>query len=219
MATTLPPDPSNRSRKRSCGVSHPIHPRTHLDRQTMTVSPFREPHEFYPTPPEATRALLSVERFDGPIWEPACGDGAIAKVLTRTRHHVVSTDLIDRGYGVGGINFLTETAPRAKHVVTNPPYGHGLADQFVLHALRLTHDTGGHVAMLLDPRRASRIHAAIVCGSPRPPANIYVLDELICQPGGQHAIHRACIPLRLVRVEARPSRPRVPLVVVHRCIS
>jgi hypothetical protein len=28
---------------------------------------------FYPTPPEATRALLSVETFDGLIWEPACG--------------------------------------------------------------------------------------------------------------------------------------------------
>ena len=38
-------------------------------------------HNFYPTPPEATRALLSVETFDGPIWEPACGQGHIAKVL------------------------------------------------------------------------------------------------------------------------------------------
>ncbi|MGL1659540.1 hypothetical protein ACSTH1_23845, partial [Vibrio parahaemolyticus] len=36
---------------------------------------------FYPTPPEATRALLSVETFDGSIWEPACGKGHIADVL------------------------------------------------------------------------------------------------------------------------------------------
>lgn len=34
--------------------------------------PKRAPFEFYPTPPEATRALLSVENFDGDIWEPAC---------------------------------------------------------------------------------------------------------------------------------------------------
>lgn len=34
----------------------------------------RAPFEFYPTPPEATRALLSVEKFEGNIWEPACGD-------------------------------------------------------------------------------------------------------------------------------------------------
>jgi len=43
--------------------------------------PKRAAYEFYPTPPEATRALLSVECFEGDIWEPACGDGAISKVL------------------------------------------------------------------------------------------------------------------------------------------
>lgn len=43
--------------------------------------PKRAAYEFYPTPPEATRALLSVESFDGAIWEPACGDGAISEVL------------------------------------------------------------------------------------------------------------------------------------------
>jgi len=43
--------------------------------------PKRAAFEFYPTPPEATRALLSVESFEGDIWEPACGDGAISKVL------------------------------------------------------------------------------------------------------------------------------------------
>ncbi|MDX2159134.1 MAG: hypothetical protein SFW09_21730 [Hyphomicrobiaceae bacterium] len=46
------------------------------------------------TPPEATRALLSVERFDGPIWEPACGLGHISNVLTEAGNEVVSTDLI-----------------------------------------------------------------------------------------------------------------------------
>ena len=63
--------------------------------------PRRVPHDFYPTPPEAVRALLSVETFEGSIWEPACGDGAISKVLLEAGHEVVSTDLIDRGYGAG----------------------------------------------------------------------------------------------------------------------
>lgn len=31
------------------------------------VHPMRAPFEFYPTPPQATRALLSVEEFDGSI--------------------------------------------------------------------------------------------------------------------------------------------------------
>jgi len=39
-----------------------------------TDSENREKHDFYPTPPEATNALLDRETFDGPIWEPACGD-------------------------------------------------------------------------------------------------------------------------------------------------
>ena len=89
--------------------------------------PKRAAYEFYPTPPEATRALLSVEQFDGSIWEPACGDGAISKVLTEAGYQVVSTDLIDRGYGEGGHDFLKSTTPLAKNIITNPPYGtHGL---------------------------------------------------------------------------------------------
>lgn len=78
-----------------------------------TAIPRRIPNEFYPTPPEAVRALLSVERFDGPIWEPACGEGAIAKVLAAANHKVIATDLHDYGFGQSGIDFLTEQAPRA----------------------------------------------------------------------------------------------------------
>ena len=148
------------------------------------ISDIREPLEFYATPPEATRALLSVEHFDGTIWESACRDGAIAKVLTRARYHVTSTDLVHRGYGLGGINFLTETTARAKHIVTNPPYGRGLADHFVRHALRLTAETGGTVAMLLDLASLAHPlrHRLWVSA---PPANVYVLDDLVCAPGGR----------------------------------
>lgn len=150
----------------------------------MTLSPWREPHDFYPTPPEGTRALLAVERFAGSIWEPACGNGAMAKVLAHAGYRVIGTDLINRGYGQGGIDFLSQVEPRARNIVTNPPYGRGLGDRFVLHALNLTKQTGGTVAMLLDlsclanPTR----HPLFVR---HPPANIYVLDELICQPGGR----------------------------------
>lgn len=149
----------------------------------MTASPHRAPFEFYATPPEGTRALLSVEPFAGPVWEPACGDGAMARVLSRAGLLVVATDLIDRGYGTDGINFLTETSNRATHIVTNPPYGWGLGDAFIRHALTLTQATGGKVAMLLDlaslahPRR----HGLYVTN---PPSRVYILDELICWPGG-----------------------------------
>lgn len=150
----------------------------------MTVSPFREPHDFYPTPSEATRALLSVEAFPGPIWEPAAGDGAIARVLIARGHHVVSTDLIARGWGTAGVDFLSQTENRARHIITNPPYGRGLADRFIRHALRLAHETEGSVAMLLD--LASLAHP-IRHGlyTRNPPANVYILDELVCAPPGK----------------------------------
>lgn len=154
------------------------------------VHPMRARWEFYPTPPEATRALLSVESFDGSVWEPACGQGHISKVLEAAGYQVVSTDLVQRDYGVGKIDFLGETEPRAKHIVTNPPYGRGLGDAFVRHALALTGKTGGSVAMLLNlaslchPKR----HALWV---EHPPAVIYALDELVCWPEGDPSLARS----------------------------
>lgn len=104
----------------------------------------REKDDFYATPAPSTAALLRVEKFDGAIWEPACGDGAISKVLQAHGHDVLSTDLVDRGYGDRGIDFLMEWQARAPNVVTNPPFK--LASQFVRRALSLT---TGKVAMLL----------------------------------------------------------------------
>jgi len=151
------------------------------------LSPFRAPFEFYPTPPEAIRALLAAETFDGGIWEPACGDGAIAKELVAAGYDVVSTDLVDHGYGRSGVDFLHQRLPRAKHIVTNPPYGRGLGDAFVRKALSLTTDTGGRVAMLLNiaslchPDR----HKSFVR---RPPSVVYALDECICWPQGRREL-------------------------------
>lgn len=93
----------------------------------------REVNDFYPTPPRATKALLSVETFDGSIWEPACGDGAMSRVLEEAGHSVLSTDLVDRGYGQPGIDFLLDYRTRAANIVTNPPFK--FAEEFVRHAL------------------------------------------------------------------------------------
>ena len=147
--------------------------------------PGRAPYEFYPTPPEATRALLSVESFDGDIWEPACGDGAISRVLTDAGHDVISTDLIDRGFGTGGQNFLKSDKPLGKHIITNPPYGtHGLGDAFVRRALIHAQKTGGTVAMLLNLRSLANPdrHAKF---TKTPPSAIYILDDLTCWPEGK----------------------------------
>ena len=51
-------------------------------------------------------------------------------------HTVVSTDLIEYGFGIPRVDFLKEIRPRARHIVTNPPYGSGLADAFIEQSLR-----------------------------------------------------------------------------------
>ena len=141
----------------------------------------RIPNEFYPTPPEATRALLSVEQFDSSVWEPACGDGRIAKVLIDHGLTVVATDLHAYGVGTAGIDFLAERKSRATHIVTNPPYGFGLADAFLDKALELTRQTGGKVAMLLNLQ--SLCHPLRTAQWKRkPPARIYAIDDIVCWP-------------------------------------
>ena len=146
-------------------------------------SPQRAPNEYYPTPPEATRALLAAETFEGSIWEPACGEGWMAKELSKAGYFVIATDLIDYGFGEGGLDFLHAERPMAKHIVTNPPYGSGLGDKFLRQALAMIEQTGGRVAMLLNlsslchPSR----HESFIR---RPPTVIYALDECICYPNG-----------------------------------
>lgn len=146
---------------------------------------------FYPTPPEATRALLSVETFNGLIWEPACGEGHISRELARAGYAVHATDLNDWGTGIPGIDFLADDVmqrvwhdcapPRPLNIITNPPYGSGLADAFVRRALAITRQTGGKVAMLLN--LASLAHPS---RTPRwkrlPPARIYAIDGVVCWP-------------------------------------
>lgn len=104
----------------------------------------REKDDFYATPHSAIAQLLAVEPFTTEVWQPACGDGAISKVLESQGHIVYSTDLVDRGYGLGGVNFFTETSLFSGDVVTNPPFK--LGTEFVRHALGVTQ---GKVAMLL----------------------------------------------------------------------
>ena len=108
--------------------------------------------DYFPTPKWATHALIDNEKFEGDIWECACGDGAMAKVLELTGNAVYSSDLYARPYGDAGKDFLT-TKRRAANIVTNPPYnsaegfvraGLEKADRKVALLLRLAFLEGGN---------------------------------------------------------------------------
>ena len=92
----------------------------------------RQEHDFYPTPEWCVEELLKRETFTGKVLEPACGDGAISKVLERAGYEVLSTDLVYRGFGEGGIDFLTTDFAPTENIITNPPFSDAL--EFVLKA-------------------------------------------------------------------------------------
>jgi hypothetical protein len=96
--------------------------------------------DLYETPEGAVRALLGVQRFDGTIWEPACGRGAIVRVLRDAGYPVIASDIVkyDRSVGVDFLaDFLTvDRAPEdVSTVLTNPPFM--FAPEFVRQGLLL----------------------------------------------------------------------------------
>ena len=145
----------------------------------------RVPNDYYATPFSATEALLKAVRFSGSIWEPACGEGHISRVLQRHGHRVISTDLIERGFGTSGIDFLkTSGTPKFRNIVTNPPYSDKLIPAFWQHALSFTRRTGGTVAMLVNDV-ALHHERSFPELMKNPPTDIFALDRIMCLPNGK----------------------------------
>jgi len=94
----------------------------------------RVENDFYATHPDSVRALLEVEEILYPALEPACGQGHIARELEELETY--ATDLIDRGFGDTGIDFLTEDFVdygEIRTIITNPPFN--LFTEFLEKAL------------------------------------------------------------------------------------
>ena len=108
----------------------------------------RQNEDYYATDPIAIDVLLKDGgvTFDKPIWECSCGEGHLSERLKSFGYEVRSTDLIDRGYGEGGIDFLTYNQPWNGDILTNPPYKY--AKEFIEHAMTLIPD-GCRVFMFL----------------------------------------------------------------------
>lgn len=106
----------------------------------------REANDFYATDPRAVQLLLEKEQFSRNAWEPACGKGHISKALEKHGYIVKSTDLIQREYGIGGVDFFKQSERWDGDIITNPPYI--LGKEFVEHSLDLVLE-GRKVAMFL----------------------------------------------------------------------
>jgi hypothetical protein len=142
----------------------------------------RQKEDYYATDPIAIEKLLELETFSHNIWESACGEGHLSKVLLSKGYEILSTDLIDRGYGKGGVDFLKETTQTPCDIITNPPFKH--AQQFAEKGLELM-QVGGKMALFLriqflesDTRK--NFFKAF------PPKTIYVASSrILCAINGQ----------------------------------
>lgn len=100
-------------------------------------------NDFYATDPKTVRAFLDVAKFNfenvQSIHEPCCGQGHLVEaILPYFKDSIVaSTDLIDRGYGIGGEDFLNcDLEVKADLIITNPPFS--LVNDFIKVGLERT---------------------------------------------------------------------------------
>jgi hypothetical protein len=145
----------------------------------------RDPFAYFPTHPWATRGFVEhVLRRDGvnpaqlTVWEPAAGEGYMARPLSEYFGRVIATDIKDYGYRGDGANgaqwlglhdFLMPFLPDGVEgepidwIISNPPFPIGFA--FVERALGLASQG---VAMVLRSQFLEGIdrHRDLYCAYP-----------------------------------------------------
>lgn len=129
--------------------------------------------DFFPTPSWATEALVDNESFHGDMWESACGNGAMSKVLETVCPNTYSSDLYDRGYGDAGLDFLI-SSNRFDNIVTNPPYN--AAEGFVKAGIERA---GRKFALLLRLAFLEGANRQRTIFSDHPPSRVWVFSERI----------------------------------------
>jgi hypothetical protein len=98
------------------------------DPSARLPTPKRRDKDFWPTAPELRIALI---RYvlpllpEGPIWEPAAGDGVLADALIEAGRDVILSDIDPQRRDIRRIDFLTDDPPpatRGSSAITNPPF-------------------------------------------------------------------------------------------------
>lgn len=140
----------------------------------------RELNDYYATPPKAVEQLLKLEEFQDNIWECACGEGHISKVLIDNGFNVLSSDIIDRKYGEVK-DFLKTDQIFDGDIITNPPFSR--ATDFLLHAMKVTKPHAKIVMLLriqfLEGVQRGKIYKKY------PPKKVYVASRnLRCAKNG-----------------------------------
>jgi hypothetical protein len=150
----------------------------------------RHPDDWYVEPFWCSRRLFEEEAFDGGIWDPACGLGRVLFSAEAAGYPVTGSDIICRsGYCDALFDFHTCERPRARNIVSNPPFRD--AEAFVRHALTIADGkvvfllplswlTGKARSHFLQGSPLRRVHVL----SPRPSMPPGPVIEAGVKPGG-----------------------------------
>jgi hypothetical protein len=104
----------------------------------------RRPADAYQTPDWVLACVLQHIPWARKVWEPACGDGNLVRVLADSGlfKEIYATDIKD------GQDFYSfRDAQGCDGIVSNPPYTNSAV--FIQHAIDLMQPTAGFVMMLL----------------------------------------------------------------------
>lgn len=138
----------------------------------------RNSHDWYQESPDCVDALLDVERFDGVVWDPACGGGNIPIRCRARGMAALGSDIVDRGFEGAVVDFFATDHLMGSMVVTNPPFVY--AQRFVEHALKLGALKVAIVQRLafLEGQERGKMFRAT------PPARVWVFSSRQSMPPG-----------------------------------
>lgn len=146
----------------------------------------RSKYDFYETPTEVTEALLHLEDFTLGVWEPACGMGAISKVLTSHGIYTLNTDITNHGYEFQNytLDFLkckhdaaAMHQPMHPNIITNPPFRSAMF--FALAGIKYVKASGGKLALLNRLQWLEGIGRKEKLFDEYPPSRVWVFSRRI----------------------------------------
>ncbi len=138
----------------------------------------RVEHDFYREPAWAIDLLLDRESFGECVWDPCAGSGNIPERCLARGISAIGSDIADRGYGCGNLDFFTVEQLTPISIVSNPPYD--VLREFVDHALKIS--TGkvaviARLAFLASVKRKAWFES-------RPLARLWVMSRRPSIPPG-----------------------------------